>query len=92
MLLAIPPLSLMPILPAFYFFDRLADIAGSLSSISYLYLTPIVAWPTAMALIAFTVLLIAAIRWIVLPKVRPGSTPSTPPSTGACGSSACARP
>jgi non-ribosomal peptide synthetase-like protein len=72
MLLAIPPLSLMPILPAFYFFDRLADIAGSLSSISYLYLTPIVAWPTAMALIAFTVLLIAAIRWIVLPKVRPG--------------------
>ncbi|MBV9517846.1 MAG: amino acid adenylation domain-containing protein [Hyphomicrobiales bacterium] len=72
MLLAIPPLGLMPILPAFYFFDQLADLVGSLSSINYLYLTPIVAWPTAMVLIAVTVLLIAAIRWIVLPRVRPG--------------------
>jgi non-ribosomal peptide synthetase-like protein len=72
MLLAIPPLGLMPILPAFYFFDRLADLVGSFSSINYLYLTPIVAWPTAMVLIAATVLLIAAIRWIVLPRVRPG--------------------
>ena len=72
MLLAIPPLGLMPVLPAFYLFDQLADLVGSFSSIDYLYLTPIVAWPTAMALIAFTVLLIAAIRWIVLPRVRPG--------------------
>ncbi|MBV9753244.1 MAG: amino acid adenylation domain-containing protein [Hyphomicrobiales bacterium] len=72
MLLAIPPLGLMPVLPAFYLFDQLADLAGSVSSINYLYLTPIVAWPTAMALIALTVLLIAAIRWIVLPRVRPG--------------------
>ena len=72
MLLAIPPLGLMPVLPAFYFFDQLADFVGSFSSINYLYLTPIVAWPTAMVLIAATVLLIAVIRWIVLPRVRPG--------------------
>ncbi|MFI5013067.1 MAG: Pls/PosA family non-ribosomal peptide synthetase [Hyphomicrobiales bacterium] len=72
MLLAIPPLGLMPILPAFYLYDRLADLVSSFSSINYLYLTPLVAWPTAMALIALTVLLIAAIRWIVLPRVRPG--------------------
>ncbi len=72
MLLAIPPLGLVPILPAFYFYDRLAVFVGSFSSINYLYLTPLVAWPTAMALIALTVLLIAAIRWIVLPRVKPG--------------------
>ena len=72
MMLIIPPLGLVPILPAFYFFDRLDDFVASFASINYLYLTPIVAWPTAMVLIAVTVLLIAAIRWIVLPKVRPG--------------------
>ncbi|SEC81611.1 non-ribosomal peptide synthetase terminal domain of unknown function [Rhizobiales bacterium GAS188] len=72
MMLIIPPLGLVPILPAFYFFDRLADVFASFTSINYLYLTPIVAWPTAMVLIAATVLLIAAIRWIVLPKVTPG--------------------
>jgi non-ribosomal peptide synthetase-like protein len=72
MLLVVPPLGLMPILPAFYFFDRLDDFVGSFIPINYLYLTPIVAWPTAMALIALTVLLIAAIRWIVLPRVKPG--------------------
>jgi non-ribosomal peptide synthetase-like protein len=72
MLLLVPPLGLMPILPAFYFFDRLDDFVGSFISINYLYLTPIVAWPTAMILIALTVLLIAAIRWVVLPRVKPG--------------------
>jgi non-ribosomal peptide synthetase-like protein len=71
-LLAIPPLGLVPILPAFYFYDGLADFVNSFSSVNYLYLTPLVAWPTAMALIALTVVAIAAIRWVVLPKVRPG--------------------
>jgi non-ribosomal peptide synthetase-like protein len=72
MLLAVPPLGLMPILPAFYIFDRLDDLVGSFVSINYLFLTPVVAWPTAMALIALTVLLIAAMRWIILPRVKPG--------------------
>ena len=40
---------------------------------SYIYYLPVLAWPTAMSLVAVTVLLIAAVRWIVLPRVRAGA-------------------
>ncbi|MCW2236979.1 Pls/PosA family non-ribosomal peptide synthetase [Azospirillum canadense] len=72
-LLAVPPVTLMPIFPAFYLFDRLDGVLGSAFGINYLYYLPLIAWPTAMALVAATVLLIAAVRWIVLPKVEAGT-------------------
>ena len=71
-LLALPPLTLMPIFPAFYVFDRLADWFEATLGFGYLKVLPLLAWPTAMALIAVTVGLIAAIRWLVLPSVKPG--------------------
>ncbi|MGE5503679.1 MAG: Pls/PosA family non-ribosomal peptide synthetase, partial [Actinomycetota bacterium] len=71
-LVVLPPVSLIPIFPAFYLFDRIADFIGRFVAYDYLYYLPVVAWPTAMALIAVTVLLIALVRWLVLPSVKPG--------------------
>jgi len=68
-LVLLPPLTLIPIFPAFHLMDRLTDWAGT----DYLYFLPFAAWPTAMVLIAVTVGLIIAIRWTVLPSVKAGT-------------------
>ncbi|ARJ67358.1 peptide synthetase [Magnetospirillum sp. ME-1] len=70
MLVVLPPISLLPIFPAFFIFERLSDyfVGGE-----YATILPLLAWPTAMALIAVTVLLIAIVRWTVLPVVTAGS-------------------
>ena len=73
MLLALPPISLMPIFPAFYLFDNLDGLLGAVFGVNYLYYLPLIAWPTAMALVAVTVCMIAAVRWIVLPRVEAGT-------------------
>jgi non-ribosomal peptide synthetase-like protein len=71
-LLLLPPVSLLPIFPAFYLFDRIDDTISAFFDVSYMYYLPVLAWPTAMALVAVTVLLVAAVRWIVLPRVEEG--------------------
>lgn len=68
-LILLPPLTLIPIFPAFHLMDRLTDWAGS----DYLYYLPLAAWPTAMVLIFVTVALIVLIRWTVLPSVKAGT-------------------
>jgi len=73
MLVLLPPITLVPIIPAFYIFDNLSDVFTTLFSVNYLYVLPLLAWPTAMALIAITVLAIALVRWTVLPKVVAGT-------------------
>lgn len=73
MLLTIPPISLLPIFPAFYFFDQIEDRISDFTEISYLWYLPLLTWPTAMGLIFFTVGLIAVLRWAVLPRVRSGT-------------------
>ncbi|HVI51681.1 MAG TPA: Pls/PosA family non-ribosomal peptide synthetase [Candidatus Sulfotelmatobacter sp.] len=72
MLLILPPVSLIPILPAFYFIDTFGDQLAEQWGIDPLLMLPMTAWPAAIALIAFTVLLIALVRWTVLPRVRAG--------------------
>jgi len=71
-LVLLPPVSLMPIFPAFAIFDHLAEVLEQALGFSYLHVLPLLAWPTAMALVVVTVGLIAAIRWVVLPSVKPG--------------------
>ncbi|WP_254432476.1 Pls/PosA family non-ribosomal peptide synthetase [Magnetospirillum sp. SS-4] len=73
MLVILPPISLLPIFPAFYVFERVAEVLNLSETRDYLLALPLMAWPTAMALIAVTVLLIAAIRWSVLPVVTAGT-------------------
>ncbi len=73
MLIVVPPISLLPIFPAFWLFDQIDDWISSWSEISYLWYLPILTWPTAIGLIAFTVLLMAGLRWAILPRVTSGS-------------------
>jgi non-ribosomal peptide synthetase-like protein len=73
MLVVLPPISLLPIFPAFWLFDQIDDWIATWSDVSYLWYLPILTWPTAMGLIAFTVLLMAGLRWAILPRVRSGS-------------------
>ncbi|WP_395664808.1 Pls/PosA family non-ribosomal peptide synthetase [Methylocella sp.] len=75
MLLAVPPLGLMPIFPAFWVFDRIDEIIGSaaIDRMHYMAMIPIMAWPTAFVMVMVTVGFIAVCRWIILPRVREGT-------------------
>ena len=65
---AIPPVSLLPIFPAFYIFDQIDEQISEFLEVSYLWYLPVLAWPTALFMIFATVVLIALIRWLVLPQ------------------------
>ncbi|HEY8564890.1 MAG TPA: Pls/PosA family non-ribosomal peptide synthetase [Beijerinckiaceae bacterium] len=73
MLAAVPPVSLLPIFPAFFIFDQIDETISGLTDVHYHWFLPLITWPTAMLMIAGTVLLIALVRWIILPKVRSGT-------------------
>lgn len=73
LLAAIPAIGLLPIFPAFYIFDQLSDSLGDITDIDYHWYLPLLTWPTAMLMTAGTVLLIAGIRWAVLPRVSSGT-------------------
>lgn len=75
LLLAVPPLGLLPIVPAFWFFDRLDDLVGAATIDRAVYMAsiPLLAWPTAFVMVIGTVGFIAACRWIVLPRVKEGA-------------------
>ena len=73
MLVIVPPVSLLPIFPAFYIFDQIDDALSAWLEVPYYWYLPVLAWPTAMLMVAGTVLLIALVRWMVLPVVRSGT-------------------
>lgn len=66
-----PALGLLPIFPAFYVFDHYDAVLQQILGVQW-YL-PILTWPTAMILMFGTVMLVAAIRWIVLPSAPAGT-------------------
>jgi non-ribosomal peptide synthetase-like protein len=74
LLLAIPPLGLLPIFPAFWVFDRIDDLIGTadFDRTFYMLSIPIIALPTAFVMVLVTVGFIAACRWVILPRVREG--------------------
>ena len=74
LLLVIPPLGLIPIFPAFWVFDQLDDWIDvpAVDRLAYLASLPLMAWPTAFALVILTVAFIVVIRWAVLPRVSAG--------------------
>jgi non-ribosomal peptide synthetase-like protein len=73
MLFVLPPISLLPIFPAFWLFDQIDDWISTWSEVSYLWYLPILTWPTAIGLITLTVFLMAAFRWAILPRVSSGT-------------------
>ncbi|MEJ0093694.1 MAG: Pls/PosA family non-ribosomal peptide synthetase [Methylocella sp.] len=74
LLLAIPPLGLLPIFPAFWVFDKIDDVIGVADVDRTLYMAsiPVMAWPTAFVMVLVTVGFIAVCRWVILPRVREG--------------------
>ncbi|MCW2275522.1 amino acid adenylation domain-containing protein [Rhodoblastus acidophilus] len=74
LLLSIPPVGLLPLFPAFWVFDRIDEFLGLAATSRQLYMAaiPIMAWPTSFVMVLVTVGFIAAVRWIVLPRVREG--------------------
>ena len=64
----IPPMSLIPIIPAFYVVDTLDAYISKFVEINYLYYIPLLAWPAAMLSILLTMGLAVALRWVVLPR------------------------
>ncbi|WP_334175792.1 Pls/PosA family non-ribosomal peptide synthetase [Pseudoxanthobacter sp.] len=71
-ILMVPPLSLVPLIPAFYVFDRLDSVIERSTAIDYHWFLPAIAWPTTLSLIALTVALIVVLRWVLLPRVSEG--------------------
>ena len=75
LLLVVPPMGLIPIFPAFWAFNQVDTWLGipDVDRFAYLLSLPILAWPTAFVMILATLAFIVAFRWIVLPRVEPGS-------------------
>jgi non-ribosomal peptide synthetase-like protein len=67
-------LGLVPIFPAFYVLYNLDSFIKGYQDTSVAWTSlPMLAWPTAFALVVVSVLIIIAFRWIVLPRVKAGS-------------------
>lgn len=75
LVLALPPLGLAPIFPAFWAFDRIENWMSLAESqhLYYLAAIPLLAWPTAFVLILAMVAFIVAFRWTILPRVSEGT-------------------
>ena len=73
-LLIVPPMGLLPIVPAFWIFDQLDDWLSipDVDRFAYQASLPLLAWPTSFAMVLISVAFIAAVRWIVLPRVSQG--------------------
>ena len=67
-------LGLLPIFPAFYVLynlDALLDTAQD-NTVAWSTL-PLLTWPTAMVMVAISMIVIVIVRWVLLPRVEPGS-------------------
>ena len=63
----------MPVVPAFRLMEWLDSYVNPLlGGINYLWYMPALALSAAAALVFFTAMLVVAIRWTVLPRLKPG--------------------
>jgi non-ribosomal peptide synthetase-like protein len=72
--LAIPPLGLLPVVPAFWAFDKLEGAMQLSESQQHLHLAlvPLFAWPAAFVLVLATLAFMVAFRWAALPRLEEG--------------------
>ncbi len=73
LLLIVPPIGILPIVPAF----RLMELFDSwinpfFGGIRYDWYLPLIALPAAFAMVLFTGLFVVAVRWAILPRLKPG--------------------
>ncbi len=73
LLIALPPISILPVVPAFRVMEWFDTYVNPLmGGINYMWYLPVIAMPAAASMVFLTCLLVAAIRWIVLPRLKPG--------------------
>ena len=72
-IILIPPLGLVPLIPAFYIIERLDAVVSQFVDVNYLYYLPALAWPAAMCDIVLVAAFVTLLRWLILPRVRPGT-------------------
>ncbi|CAM5761637.1 D-alanine--D-alanyl carrier protein ligase [Labrys miyagiensis] len=67
-------IGLLPIFPAFSLFAGVADLAGADPDkpLSWILVVS-AAWPAALALIVVSMAVMVAVRWLMLPRIKPGS-------------------
>lgn len=66
-------LGLVPIFPAFFVLYNLDTLFGGTEIYNVAWTSlPMLAWPTAFVLVVAAMIIIVALRWIVVPRVRPG--------------------
>ena len=74
LLLLLPPIGILPIVPAFRLMETLdawiSPIVGGGNSYWYY---PLIALPAAFAMVVLTCAFIIVLRWIVLPRLKPGT-------------------
>ena len=71
-ILSIPAIGILPLVPAFFFLDHADAWLEGVTHLNAHWFLPLVALPAALGLVAATVALIVAIRWLVLPRLKEG--------------------
>ena len=73
LLVVLPPIGMMPVVPAFRVMEALDTVINPyLGGIDYYWYMPVLAMVAALAMVILSALLIVAIRWVVLPRLKPG--------------------
>ena len=73
LLLIVPPIGIVPIVPAFRMIESIdALISPYLGGVNSNWYYPVIALPAAFTMVVLSCLLVVAIRWSVLPRLKPG--------------------
>jgi non-ribosomal peptide synthetase-like protein len=74
LLIAMPPVSMLPIFAAFWAFNRVDDLIGvaDVDHLLYHLSLPVTAWAAAFVMVIATIAFTIAFRWLVLPRVTEG--------------------
>jgi non-ribosomal peptide synthetase-like protein len=74
LLIAMPPVSMLPIFAGFWAFNRVDDLIGvaDVDHLLYHLSVPVMAWAAAFVMILATIGFTIAFRWLVLPRVTEG--------------------
>lgn len=75
LLLALPPLSMLPVFAGFWAFNRVDDVIGiaDIDRLAYRLWIPVMAWPAAFVMVLATISFTIAFRWLILPRVTEGA-------------------
>lgn len=68
-----PAITILPIIPAFHVMEWVDTFVHPVLRVNYLWYMPVLGLVAGLLLAAFTMALVVMLRWMVLPRVRPGT-------------------